>query len=134
MSNLSDNALGFVQIQSRDSVAATGNRLESLLKSGGVTLFARIDFSGDAARAGLTLHPETLFIFGNPKAGTPLMVARPSVGLDLPFKALLWEDADGHSWAAYNDPGYIVRRHDLPPMFAANLTAAVALIERACHE
>jgi uncharacterized protein (DUF302 family) len=134
MSNLSDNALGFVQIQSRDSVAATGNRLESLLKSGGVTLFARIDFSGDAARAGLTLHPETLFIFGNPKAGTPLMVARPSVGLDLPFKALLWEDADGHSWAAYNDPGYIVRRHALPPSFAANLTAAVALIERACNE
>ena len=134
MSNLSDNALGFVQIQSRDSVAVTGNRLESLLKSGGVTLFARIDFSGDAARAGLTLLPETLFIFGNPKAGTPMMVARPSVGLDLPFKALLWEDADGHSWAAYNDPGYILRRHALPPMFAANLTAAVSLIERACRE
>jgi uncharacterized protein (DUF302 family) len=134
MSNVSDNVLGFVQIQSRDSVAATGTRLESLLKSSGVTLFARIDFSGDAARAGLTLHPETLFIFGNPKAGTPLMVARPSVGLDLPFKALLWEDADGHSWAAYNDPGYIVRRHALPPTFTANLTAAVSLIERACHE
>lgn len=134
MSDVSDDALGFVQIQSRDSVAVTGNRLESLLKSGGVTLFARIDFSGDAARAGLTLHPETLFIFGNPKAGTPLMVARPSVGLDLPFKALLWEDADGHSWAAYNDPGYIVRRHALPPSFAANLTAAVSLIERACNE
>jgi uncharacterized protein (DUF302 family) len=134
MSDVSDDALGFVQIQSRDSVAATGARLESLLKSSGVTLFARIDFSGDAARAGLMLHPETLFIFGNPKAGTPMMVARPSVGLDLPFKALLWEDADGHSWAAYNDPGYIVRRHALPPMFAANLTAAVSLIERACHE
>jgi len=134
MSNLADDAPSFIQIRSRDSVAATGARLESLLKSGGVTLFARIDFSGDAARAGLTLHPETLFIFGNPKAGTPLMVARPSVGLDLPFKALLWEDADGHSWAAYNDPGYIVRRHALPAMFAANLTAAVSLIERACHE
>jgi uncharacterized protein (DUF302 family) len=134
MSNLSDNAVGFVQIRSRDSVAATGARLESLLKSGGVTLFARIDFSGDAARAGLTLHPETLFVFGNPKAGTPLMVARPSVGLDLPFKALLWEDADGHSWVAYNDPGYIVRRHALPQMFAANLTAAVSFIERACHD
>jgi uncharacterized protein (DUF302 family) len=134
MSNSTKDFPGFTQIQSRYSAAATADRLETLLKQAGVTVFARIEFSADAARAGLTMHPETLVIFGNPKAGTPLMVARPSVGLDLPLKALFWEDADGHSWVAYNDPAYIVRRHALTPTLAANLAAAVPLIERACHD
>jgi uncharacterized protein (DUF302 family) len=132
MSNSTEDFPGFTQIQSRYSVATTADRLEILLKQAGVTVFARIDFSADAAHAGLTMHAETLV--SNPKAGTPLMVARPSVGLDLPLKALFWEDADGNSWVAYNDPAYIVRRHALTPTLAANLAAAVPLIERACHD
>ena len=124
---------GITRLASRHSVPATLERLESLLKERGVMIFARIDFSGDAARAGLTMRPEQMLIFGNPKAGTPLMAAQPSVGIDLPLKVLLWEDADGTSWVAYNDPGYITHRHGLPAHFTSNLAAIVPLIERACR-
>ena len=92
---------------------------------------AQIDFSGDAARAGLTMRAERLLIFGNPKAGTPLMQAEPAVGLDLPLKALVWQDASGQTQVAYNDPQYIIRRHGLAAALAANLAAVVPLIERA---
>jgi uncharacterized protein (DUF302 family) len=125
---------GIVQIRSRFSVTVTAERLEALLKQNGVKVFARIDFGADATRAGLQLRPEVLLIFGNPKAGTPLMVAHPIAGLDLPLKALFWEDADGHCVVAYNDPRYITERHALPAALAANLAAATPLIERACHE
>ena len=94
-------------------------------------VFARIDFSGDAGRAGLSMRPEQMLIFGNPKAGTPLMQAEPAAGLDLPLKALVFEDAAGKTWIAWNDPHYIVRRHGLPEALAANLAAVVPLIERA---
>jgi uncharacterized protein (DUF302 family) len=125
---------GFIRIPSRHSVAATANRLDSLLKERGIVVFARIDFSGDATRAGLAMRPEQLLIFGNPKAGTPLMVAEPTVGLDLPLKALIWEDIDGKTWIAYNDPQYVVRRHHLPPALGANLAAVAPIIERASQE
>lgn len=125
---------GWIQIPSRSSVAATADRLESLLKAHGILVFARIDFSADAARAGLSMPPEQLIIFGNPRAGTALMVAAPTVGLDLPLKALIWEDASGAAWLAYNDPTYIVRRHGLPLALSENLAAAAALIERAARE
>ena len=125
---------GWIQIPSRSSVAATADRLESLLRARGIMVFARIDFCADAARAGLSMRAEQLIIFGNPRAGTPLMVAAPTVGLDLPLKALIWEDASGSSWIAYNDPAYIVRRHALPHMLSENLAAVVPLIERAAHE
>jgi uncharacterized protein (DUF302 family) len=94
-------------------------------------VFARINFSGDAARVGLTMRPEQLLIFGNPRAGTPLMVGEPTAGLDLPLKALVWEDADGRTQLAYNDPQYIVRRHGLVPTLSANLAAVVPILERA---
>ena len=84
---------GITRMRSAHSVAQTVQRLESLLKERGVMIFARIDFSGDAARAGLTLREEQMLIFGNPKAGTPLMQSAPAAGLDLPLKALVWEDA-----------------------------------------
>jgi uncharacterized protein (DUF302 family) len=84
MSSQDQTERGFLRIPSRHSVAATADRLESSLKARGILVFARIDFSADAARAGLTMRPEQLIIFGNPKAGTPLMVAAPTVGLDLP--------------------------------------------------
>jgi uncharacterized protein (DUF302 family) len=125
---------GITRIASQHSVTTTLERLESLLKERGVMVFARIDFSGDAARAGLTMRPEQMLIFGNPKAGTPLMQSAPAAGLDLPLKALVWQDASGQTQVAYNDPQYIIRRHGLDAAFAANLAAVVPLIERAAGE
>ena len=125
---------GITRISSRHPVAQTMERLESLLRERGVMIFARIDFSGDAARAGLTMRPEQMLIFGNPKAGTPLMQSVPAAGLDLPLKALIWEDAEGHTQIAYNDPQYIIRRHGLDAPLAANLAAVVPLIERAARD
>ena len=122
---------GVVVLSSYYPVARTVDRLESLLKDKGVLVFARIDFSGDAVRADLRLRPEQLLIFGNPKGGTPLMQAVPTVGLDLPFKALVWEDAEGKTWLAYNDPIYIVERHAVESSLSANLAAVVPLLERA---
>ena len=127
------NESGVVRIASSHSVAETVARLEGLLKERGVIVFARIDFSGDAARAGLTMRPEQMLVFGNPKAGTPLMQAEPAAGLDLPIKALVFEDAAGRTWVAWNDPQYIVRRHGLQASLAANLAAVVPLIERAAQ-
>jgi uncharacterized protein (DUF302 family) len=124
---------GVMRIASSHPVAETVARLEGLLKEHGVVIFARIDFSGDAGRAGLTMRAEQMLIFGNPKAGTPLMQAEPLAGLDLPLKALVFEDAGGKAWIAWNDPQYIVRRHALPAALAANLAAVAPLIERAAQ-
>jgi uncharacterized protein (DUF302 family) len=125
---------GIIRIPSRHNVAKTIERLQTLLKERGIRVFAHIDFSGDAARAGLTMRPEQMLIFGNPKAGTPLMVESPAAGLDLPLKALVWEDTEGKSWIAYNDPQYIVRRHGLSAALAANLAAAVPIVVLAAGE
>jgi uncharacterized protein (DUF302 family) len=122
---------GIVRLESPHSVAETAARLESVLRERGVLIFARIDFAADAARAGLSMRPELLLIFGNPKAGTPLMQAEPVAGLDLPLKALIFEAGDGRTWIAWNDPLYVIGRHALPAALAANLAAAVPLIERA---
>jgi len=124
---------GVLRVASSHSVADTVARLEGLLREHGVLIFARIDFSGDAGRAGLALRPEQMLIFGNPKAGTPLMQSEPAVGLDLPLKALVFEDAAGKTWIAWNDPQYIVRRHALPAALAAGLAAVTPLIERAAQ-
>jgi uncharacterized protein (DUF302 family) len=125
---------GVVQLTSHHSVAATIDRLEDILKQRGILVFARIDFSGDAGRAGLSMRPEQMLIFGNPKGGTPLMVAVPAIGLDLPMKVLVWEDADGKVSAAYKDPKYLVRHYGVSADLAANLSAVVPLIERAAAE
>jgi uncharacterized protein (DUF302 family) len=122
---------GFVQLQSHHPVATTIDRLQAMLKQRGILVFARIDFSGDAVRAGLNMRPEQMLIFGNPRAGTPLMLAAPASGLDLPVKVLAWEAADGKVWAAYNDAQYVVQRYNLPANLAANLAAVVPIIERA---
>ena len=122
---------GIIRLASRDSVAATIDRLEASLKQRGILVFARIDFSGDAARAGLRMQPQQMLIFGNPKAGTPLMLQVPAVGLDLPLKALAWEDAEARVWVAYDDPQYIVRRYGIEPALAGNLAAVVPIIEAA---
>ena len=124
---------GLVRLPSRHAVAATVDRLEASLKQRGILVFARIDFSGDAARAGLRMRPEQMLIFGNPKAGTPLMLQVPAVGLDLPLKVLAWEDAEAQVWVAYNDPQYIVRRYGIEAALAANLAAVVPIIESAAR-
>ena len=134
MSNAAATERGIVWISSQHSVAVTIDRLEALLKAKGVMVFARIDFSGDAGRAGLTMRPEQLLIFGNPKAGTALMVAAPTAGLDLPLKALVFEDGDARTWIAYNDPQYILTRHALAADLRANLAALIPLLRRAGDE
>jgi uncharacterized protein (DUF302 family) len=131
MTGNDDTDHGIARIASHHTVAETMDRIESLLKQRGILVFARIDFSADAARAGLSMRPEQLLIFGNPKAGTPLMLAAPVAGLDLPLKALVWQDADDRVWIAYNDPQYVVRRHGLAATLSANLTAAVPILEQA---
>ncbi|HEY4212625.1 MAG TPA: DUF302 domain-containing protein [Steroidobacteraceae bacterium] len=122
---------GVVRLPSSHGVVATLDRLEALLKERGVLIFARIDFSGDAARAGLALSAEQQLIFGNPKAGTPLMAVNPAAALDLPIRAVCWQDSTGQTWLAYNAPDYVVRRHGLPPELSRNLAAVVPLLEKA---
>jgi uncharacterized protein (DUF302 family) len=134
MTDAADAEQGIVRIPSHYSVTVTMERLETILKERGVMIFARIDFSGDAQRAGLPMRPQQMLIFGNPKGGTPLMVAVPTAGLDLPLKALVWEDTAGNAWIAYNDPQYIVKRHGLAANLSANLAAVIPLIERAAKE
>jgi uncharacterized protein (DUF302 family) len=133
MSIAAESGQGLVRLPSHHSVTETMERLTGLLKEKGVKIFTRIDFSGDAGRAGLSMRPEQLLIFGNPKAGTHLMVAAPTAGLDLPLRALVWEDSDGKVWVAYNKPEYIVQRHQLPAAMGANLAAIIPLIERAAQ-
>lgn len=122
---------GIIRLASQHSVAGTIDRLEAGLKQRGILVFARIDFSGDAARAGLRMQPQQMLIFGNPKAGTPLMMQEPAVGLDLPLKVLAWEEAGPKVWVAYKDPQYIVRRYGLEAALAANLAAVVPIIAAA---
>ncbi len=131
---MSESDNGIIRISSRHTVAKTMERLQALLKERGILVFAHIDFSSDAARAGLGMRPEQMLIFGNPKAGTPLMVESPVAGLDLPLKALAWEDAEGKTWVAYNDPAYIVRRHGLTAALGANLAAAAPIVALAAGE
>jgi uncharacterized protein (DUF302 family) len=126
--------VGVVQLTCKHSVAATIGRLQELLKQRQVLIFAHIDFSGDAERAGLAMRPEQMLIFGNPKGGTPLMQAVPLSGLDLPMKVLVWEAPDGAVWAAYNDPKYLQQRYGLSASLVANLAALIPLIKSAVSE
>jgi uncharacterized protein (DUF302 family) len=104
---------GLVTIESAHSAADTLSRLETVLKTKGIQIFARIDHARAAAAAGLELRPTVVLIFGDPHAGTALMQADQRVGLDLPLKALIWEDAGGHAFVTYNDPRWIAGRHGL---------------------
>jgi len=122
---------GVVSVSSNYSVSETIDRLESLVKSKQLTVFARIDFSADAAKAGLSMPPAQMLIFGNPKAGTPLMLAAPSVAIDLPLKALAWQGSDGRVWLSYNAPEYLRRRHGFPDTLLPNIAGIKALVEQA---
>ena len=120
---------GIENVASNHSVAETIDRLESLAKSKQLTVFARIDFSGDAAKAGLAMPPSQMLIFGNPKAGTPLMQAVPTVAIDLPLKALAWQDSAGQVWLGYTDPKYFARRYGLSEKQVAPLAVVADLVD-----
>lgn len=105
---------GVIDVQSAYSVAETANRLERILDEKGMTIFTRVDHSEGAASVGIELRPTELIIFGNPKVGSLLMQCRQSVAIDLPQKALIWEDAESRVWISYNDPGYLQKRHNIP--------------------
>ena len=104
---------GFVNVKSNHSVKETGDRLETVLKQKGMTVFSRINHAAGAKRVGKILRPTELIIFGNPKVGAPLMQCSQTVGLDLPQKALIWEDEAGLVWFSYNSPAYLDKRHGL---------------------
>jgi uncharacterized protein (DUF302 family) len=127
----SNSVPGFISKPSQHSVPETIQRLRALLKSKGVAIFALVDHSGEAEKAGLKMRPTQLLIFGNPKAGTPLMVAAPSTAIDLPLKALAWEDADGKVWLSYNSPDYLKQRHGFPAELEKNLAAVEPLLAQA---
>jgi len=119
---------GFISKLSPHSVPETIQRLSALLKSKGVAIFALIDHSSEAEKAGLKMRPTQLLIFGNPKGGTPLMLAAPSTAIDLPLKALVWEDADGKVWLSYNSPDYLQQRHGFPADLEKNIAAIEPLL------
>ena len=126
---MSDN--GLITLASNHPVKATMDRLEAALRDKGITLFARIDHAAGAASVDMPLRPTELIIFGNPKAGTPLMQARQSIGIDLPLKMLSSQDAAGKVWLAYNDPAWLARRHGLEgeaEAAVAGLAKALAML------
>ena len=122
---------GLIHLASKYSVEQTMQRLEALLQERSVMIFARIDHSGEASKVGLTMRPTKLLIFGSPKAGTPLMQAAPTIAIDLPLKALFWEDAEGKVWLTYNDPAYLQQRHNVPPELLPNIAGVSALFAKA---
>lgn len=122
---------GIIERPSNHSVEQTVDRLKNILQAKGVTLFTLIDHSGEAEKAGMQMRPTKLLIFGNPKAGTPLMIASPSIAIDLPIKILTWEDGEGKVWISYNDPSYLQARHGLPAELVPNIAVVKALAEKA---
>jgi uncharacterized protein (DUF302 family)/uncharacterized membrane protein YidH (DUF202 family) len=118
---------GIVTIPSHRTVDGTVEKLEGILQAKGVKLFALVDHSGEAEKAGMKMRPTKLLIFGNPKAGTPLMIASPSIAIDLPLKVLVWEDPEGKAWISYNAPQYLQSRHQLPQELLQNITVVEAL-------
>jgi uncharacterized protein (DUF302 family) len=125
------NEKGLVRIASRYSVEETVQRLQSTFAAKGLQMFALIDHSGEAAKAGLKMRPTNVLIFGSPKGGTPLMVASPSLAIDLPMKALVAEDESGKVWLTYNSPDYLKERHNVPEDLIKNLAGAGPLMEKA---
>jgi uncharacterized protein (DUF302 family)/uncharacterized membrane protein YidH (DUF202 family) len=116
---------GIADVPSKHSVDQTVEKLKGILNAKGVTLFALVDHSGEAEKAGMKMPPTKLLIFGSPKAGTPVMLAAPSIAIDLPLKVLVWEDSSGNVWVSYNSPAYLQKRHNVPDELMQN----IALVE-----
>jgi uncharacterized protein (DUF302 family) len=125
---------GIIDHPSPYSVDQTVEKLKQLLQAKGITLFATIDHSGEAEKAGLKMNPTKLLIFGNPKGGTPVMLAAPSIAIDLPLKILVWEDNQGNTWLSYNDPAYLQKRHNLPDSMLPNISGAEKLAQEAATQ
>jgi uncharacterized protein (DUF302 family) len=128
-----NKAAGIVDIPSSHSVEQTVEKLKGILLAKGVTLFALIDHSGEAEKVGMEMPPTKLLIFGSPKAGTPLMLAAPSIAIDLPLKILVWEDAQARVWVSYNSPSYLQGRHNLPPELLQNIAVVETLAAKAAE-
>jgi len=124
---------GLINIPSNHSVDETVDKLKAILQSKGITIFALIDHSGEAIEAGIKMRPTKLLIFGNPKAGTPVMLVAPSSAIDLPLKILIWEDAQGKAWVTYNSPVYLQERHNIPVELLLNVSVIEALAKSAAE-
>ncbi len=129
MAPTTDN--GIVNQPSRHSVDETVAKLKGILQAKGVSLFALVDHSGEAAKVGIKMPPTKLLIFGSPKAGTPLMLAASSIAIDLPLKILVWEDSAGKVWASYNSSEYLQQRHGLPQDLLQNIAVVETLAAKA---
>jgi uncharacterized protein (DUF302 family) len=127
------NNKGLIDIPSNHSVDETVKKLKGILQAKGITLFALVDHSGEAAKAGMQMRPTKLLIFGNPKGGTPLMLAAPSSAIDLPLKILVWEDVQGKVWITYNGPSYLQERHNIPPDLLPNIAVIETLAAKAAE-
>ncbi|HEV8048890.1 MAG TPA: DUF302 domain-containing protein [Terriglobales bacterium] len=125
------NENGLIHVASSHSVPETLNKLKTAIEARGLKIFTLIDHSGEAEKAGLKMRPTELLIFGSPKGGTPLMVAAPTLAIDLPLKTLVWEDADGKVWVSYNSPDYLQQRHGIPADLVKNIAGVGALVEKA---
>jgi uncharacterized protein (DUF302 family) len=127
MSSSPDN--GMVHFHSPYSVPETLGRLDSVLQSRGLTVFARIDHSGEAEKVGMKMQPTQLIIFGSPKGGTPVMLASPTLAIDLPLKALVWQDESGKVWLSYNSAEYLKQRHNIPDELVKNIAVIGPLLQ-----
>jgi uncharacterized protein (DUF302 family) len=122
---------GIIDKPSNHSVEKTVERLKNILQAMGVTLFALIDHSGEAEKIGMKMPPTKLLVFGSPKAGTPLMLAAPSIAIDLPLKILVWKDLQAKVWISYNSPVYLQQRHGLPQDLLQNVAVVETLATKA---
>jgi uncharacterized protein (DUF302 family) len=125
------SADGVISKPSPYSVDETIRRLDEVVRSKGLTVFARIDHSSGAREVGLDMQDEQVLIFGTPRAGTPLMVARPLVGLDLPLRVLVWRGSDNRVWASYQDSAFIAKRYGLPEGLEKNIAGVASLVDQA---
>jgi uncharacterized protein (DUF302 family) len=122
-------ANGMLHLESAHSLPETIQRLEEALAARKIPIVARVDHAKAAAEVGLQMRPTLLFIFGNAKAGTPLMIESPTLALDLPLKALIWQDTDEKIWVSYNTPEYLAQRHNVPPALLPNIAGIRAIVE-----
>jgi uncharacterized protein (DUF302 family) len=122
---------GVINRSTNQTVEETVEKIKTLLHAKGIKLFAVIDHSGEAESIGIKMPPTKLLIFGNPKGGTPLMIASPTLAIDLPLKLLIWEDAQGSRWISYNSPQYLKQRHGVPDDLLKNIAVIEALAAEA---
>ena len=125
------NEIGLIHVASSRSVSETLKTLQTTIEAVGLKVFALVNHSGEAEKAGLKMRPTQLLIFGSPKAGTPLMNAAATLAIDLPLKALVWEDADAKVWISYNSPDYLQQRHGIPADLVKNIAGVGAMVDKA---